>query len=104
MIADEKLALLPKWARQHIARLNGEIADLKSDLSEIESEDTLVRWRVPGKSGSHRLPGYAKIHLKTKQDEIIVSLFDGMVRVSAWNGQLVIVPVASNCVNVYSKR
>jgi hypothetical protein len=101
---DDRVEKLPKWAQGLIANLERKVAHLEAEHDKIEEDDTLVKWRVPGRSDVHHIPDYAKVHFETKSGEIAMKLFDDGIRVSAWSGRLVIRPVGSNCIIVYSEK
>ena len=98
---EERIAKLPKWARDYIWKLESNIHSLEKQLGQIADVDTGVYWR----DLKHRqgLPDRARIVFITPGGEIEASIRDGAVHIYGL-GTLLIQPIASNAIQITTNR
>jgi hypothetical protein len=91
---EERLAKLPAWAREEIARLSMDVHYLTQQLNP--PHDSPVSIRRLGGSGTPLPEGARVVFSIGLGDEIEVYRHDGYVALSALTGELAIRPRAAN--------
>lgn len=98
-MSDERIAKLPRWAQDHIRRLERDLEDLKAEHKSIAEGTTGIFWRG-AEQNIHYLPEGTTVTL----GGIEVDRRGEYVDVRALHGMLSVYPRAGNSIWVKSDR